>query len=100
MTNEFKHGSVGTEITQTEWEGIGTHVFNNQSTGDTMYASSGTQLSRLAIGSTGNLLATKSGVPAWIGGSSASPTSYTAGTPLVSIYATSSNATSTNAEPF
>lgn len=100
MTNELRHGTVGTELTQSEWEAIGTHVFNNQATGDILYASSATQLSRLAIGSAGNLLATKSGVPAWVGGSSASPTSYTAGTPLVSIYATSSNATSTNAEPF
>ena len=72
----------------------------NYTVGDLLYASSTTQLSTLAIGSTGNLLATKSGVPAWVGGSSASPTSYTAGTPLISIYATSSNTTSTNAEPF
>lgn len=100
MSGELKHKTVGTELTQAEWEAIGTHVFNNQATGDICYASSGTQLSRLGIGSTGNLLATKSGVPAWIGGSSSSPTSYTAGTPLVSIYATSSNTTSTNAEPF
>ena len=100
MTNELRHGTVGTELTQSEWEAIGTHVFNNQATGDILYASSATQLSRLAIGSAGNLLATKSGIPAWVGGSSASPTSYTAGTPLVSIYATSSNTTSTNAEHF
>ena len=72
----------------------------NYTVGDLLYASSTTQLSTLAIGSTGNLLATKSGVPAWVGGSSASPTSYTAGTPLVSIYATSGNTTSTSAEPF
>ena len=72
----------------------------NYTVGDILYASSTTQLSTLAIGSTGNLLATKSGVPAWVGGSSASPTSYTAGTPLVSIYATRSNTTSTSAEPF
>ena len=67
MTNEFKHGSVGTELTQTEWEAIGTHVFESQSTGDILYASSGTQLSRLAIGSTNNLLTISGGVPAWTG---------------------------------
>jgi hypothetical protein len=100
MTNELKHGSVGSELTQTKWEAIGAHVFESQSTGDILYASSATQLSRLAIGSSGNVLATKSGIPAWIGGGSSSPTSYTAGTPLVAIYATSSNTTSTNAEPF
>lgn len=65
MTNEFKHGSVGDELTQTEWEAIGTHVFDSQSTGDILYASSGTQLSRLAIGSTNNLLTISGGVPAW-----------------------------------
>ena len=70
MTNEFKHGSVGTELTQTEWEAIGTHVFDSQSTGDILYASSGTQLSRLAIGSTNNLLTISGGIPAW----TASPT--------------------------
>ena len=100
MTNEFKHKTVGDEQTQIEFEAIGGHVFDSQSTGDTMYASSATQLSRLAIGSTGNVLATKSGIPAWIGGSSSTPTSYTVGTPLVSIYATSGNTTSINAEPF
>ena len=65
MTNEFKHGSVGTELTQTEWEAIGTHVFESQSTGDILYASSGTQLSRLAIGSTNYLLTISGGIPAW-----------------------------------
>ena len=100
MTNELVHKSTGTELTQAEWEAIGAHIFNNQSTGDILYASSGTQLSRLAIGSTGNVLSIVSGVPAWIGGSSGSETSYTEGTPLVSIYATCGNTGSTNAEPF
>jgi len=114
MTGEFKHGSVGTELTQAEWEAIGAHVFDSQSTGDVLYASSGTQLSRLAIGSTNNLLTISGGVPAWTAtptvtslttsafylGSSGSEVSYTAGTPLMAIYATSSNTTSTSAEPF
>lgn len=119
MTNEFVHKSVGDEIKQDEYEAIGAHVFNNQSTGDILYASSATQLSRLAIGSTNNLLTISGGIPAWtatpsitsltvtditasdIGmGTSSSAVSYTAGTPIVAIYATSSNATSTNAEPF
>lgn len=114
MTNELRHGSVGTELTQAEWEAIGAHVFNNQSTGDIAYASSATQLSRLAIASTNNLLTISGGVPAWTGtptvtslttsalylGSSGSEVSYTAGTPLIALYATSSNTGSTNAEPF
>jgi len=119
MTNEFKHGSVGTELTQAEWEAIGAHVFESQSTGDVLYASSATQLSRLAIGSTNNLLTITGGVPAWTAtptvtsltttgltlstfdlGTSGSPKSYTAGSPVFELYATSSNTTSTNAEPF
>jgi len=65
MTNEFKHGSVGTELTQAEYEAIGAHVFDSQSTGDILYASSGTQLSRLGIGSSGQVLHVSSGIPAW-----------------------------------
>jgi len=119
MTNEFVHKTVGTELNQAEWEAIGTHVFNNQATGDIAYASSSTQLSKLAIALTNNLLTIASGIPAWTAtptvtsltttsfttsglnlGSSGSEVSYTAGTPLVAIFATSSNTTSTNAEPF
>ena len=124
MTGEFKHGSVGIELTQAEYEAIGGHVFDSQSTGDTMYASSATQLSRLAIASTNNLLTITGGIPAWTAtpsvtsitsatvtatallastfdmGTSSSPKSYAAGSPIVEIYATSSNATSTSAQPF
>jgi len=124
MTGEFVHKTVGKEQSQAEWEALGTHVFNNQSTGDILYASSATQLSRLAIGSTNNVLTISGGVPAWTAspsvtaitgatvtatallastfdmGTSGSPKSYAAGSPIVEIYATSSNATSTNAEPF
>ena len=65
MTNEFKHGSVGSELTQAEWEAIGAHVFDSQSTGDILYASSATQNSRLGIASTNNLLTISGGIPAW-----------------------------------
>ena len=65
MANEMKHGSVGTSLSQAEWEGIGTHVFDSQATGDLMYASSATQLTRLGIGSTNQVLTTVGGVPAW-----------------------------------
>ena len=65
MTNEFKHGSVGTELTQAEWEAIGAHVFNNQATGDILYASSSTQLSKLAISSSNYILTVSGGVPTW-----------------------------------
>ena len=65
MANEFVHGSVGTELTQAEWEGVGTHVFNSQATGDIVYASSSSQLSRLAKGTDTHVLILSSGIPAW-----------------------------------
>ena len=51
MADELKHKSVGTELTQAEWEANGAHVFDSQATGDIGYASSATQLTRLGIGS-------------------------------------------------
>jgi hypothetical protein len=65
MANEFVHGSVGTELTQAEWEGVGTHVFNSQATGDIPYASSSSQLSRLAIGTINRILTSSGSVPQW-----------------------------------
>ena len=65
MANELKHGSVGTELTQAEWEGVGAHVFNSQATGDIVYASSSSQLSRLAKGTDTHVLILSSGIPAW-----------------------------------
>ncbi len=44
MANEFKHKSVGTELTQTEFEAVGGHVLDSQARGDIIYASSTTQL--------------------------------------------------------
>ena len=65
MANEFKHGSVGTSLTQSEWEAVGTHVLDSQATGDIIYASSATQLSRLAKGTDGQVLTLASGIPSW-----------------------------------
>jgi hypothetical protein len=65
MANEFKHKSVGTELTQTEFEAVGGHVFDSQATGDIPYAVSSTQISRLGIGSTNDLLTITGGIPAW-----------------------------------
>ena len=87
MTNEFGHKTVGIELTQAEYEAIGAHVFNNQSTGDTLYASSATQLSRLAVGSTNNLLTISGGIPVWTG------------TPTVTSLTTSSFALGTSSSP-
>jgi len=65
MANELKHGSVGTELTQAEWEGIGTHVIESQAEGDIIYASSSSQLRRLAKGTDTHVLILSSGIPAW-----------------------------------
>ena len=66
MANELKHGSVGTELTQAEWEAVGTHVIDSQAKGDIIYASSPSQLSRLGIGSDDDRLEVATDVPAWV----------------------------------
>jgi len=71
MANEFKHLSVGTQMTQVEYEAVGGHVLACQATGDIIYASSGSQLSRLGKGAANTVLVMGgSCIPAW----SASPT--------------------------
>jgi hypothetical protein len=65
MANEFKHLSVGGEITQAEYEAVGGHVLASQAIGDIIYASSTSQLSRLGIGDTGAVLVVDSGIPSW-----------------------------------
>ena len=66
MSNEFQHKSVGSQMTQTEYEhtdGTG-HIFDSQSAGDILFASSSTVLSKLAIGTAGKVLAVNSGASA------------------------------------
>ncbi len=71
MANEFKHLTVGTQMTQAEYEAVGGHVLACQATGDIIYASSGSQLSRLGKGAANTVLVMGgSCIPAW----SASPT--------------------------
>ena len=65
MANELRHQDVGSELSKAEWEAIGTHIFNNQATGDLAYASSATQLSRLPIGIANQVLQTAGGIPTW-----------------------------------
>ena len=72
MANELTHKDPGAELTQAEFiasDGTG-HVFNSQATGDILYASSATVLSRLAKATDGNILELASNLPAW----TASPT--------------------------
>jgi len=65
MANEMKHVSTGISLTQAQYESTLSHIFNNQATGDVMYASSATQLSRLGIGSTAQVLMVAAGIPSW-----------------------------------
>ena len=65
MANELKHGTVGTELTQAEWEAVGAHVLDSQATGDIVYASSSSQLRRLAKGTDTHVLILSDGIPAW-----------------------------------
>jgi hypothetical protein len=65
MANELKHGTVGTELTQAEWEAVGAHVVANQAIGDIIYASSTSQLRRLGVGSTNDVLRITGGLPDW-----------------------------------
>jgi hypothetical protein len=72
MANELTHKDPGAELTQAEYiasDGTG-HVFESQATGDILYASSATVLSRLAKATDGNILELSSNLPAW----TASPT--------------------------
>ena len=54
MANEFIHIDPGAILTKAEYELITGHQFNSQATGDILYASTSTQLSRLGIGSNTN----------------------------------------------
>jgi len=80
MANELKHASVGSQLSQTEYESITGHTLDSQAAGDIIYASSTTQLSRLGIGSAGQVLMTNSGASA--------PEWSAALTGVTSIYAT------------
>jgi len=64
MANEFIHKDVGSRLSETEYDSVGAHGFNSQATGDIMYASSATQLSRLGI-TNDRILISSGGVPAW-----------------------------------
>ena len=66
MANELRHtaGAVPTKLEQSEWEGTAKHVCNSQATGDLIYASSATQLTRLPIAAS-SILISSGGIPAW-----------------------------------
>jgi len=65
MANELIHTDVGAALTQTEYHAVTAHSFNSQATGDVMYASSATQLTRLAKGAANTVLVMGASIPAW-----------------------------------
>ena len=68
MANEFKHKDPCTELTQAEYIGAcgDGHIFACQATGDIVYASSSTVLSKLARGAANTVLSMGgSCIPAW-----------------------------------
>ena len=76
MADELKHLTVGTILTQSEYEAVGGHVFDSQATGDIVYASSSSQLLRLGIGSSNTLLEVASGIPGWTSSPTIGSTSW------------------------
>ena len=63
----FQHKTVGTSLTQAEYQQVDTgHQFASQATGMMLYSSSSTVNTSLAIGSTNAYLQVVGGVPAWV----------------------------------
>jgi len=56
---------TGVKLARTDWEDVDTHQLVGQATGDIIYATSATDLSRLAIGANGQVLGIVGGLPAW-----------------------------------
>ena len=67
MVDELRHKETvdPRQLCDTDWTGIYTHIFNSQAKGDIPYAKNATQLIRLGIGSTNDLLVVIGGVPVW-----------------------------------
>jgi len=68
VADELKHLTVGTILSQAEYEAIGGHVFDSQAQGDILYASSTTQLSRLGKDANATRALTNTGTnnnPVW-----------------------------------
>jgi len=70
MADELRHKSLTASVLPETssaggWEHVGTHILNSQATGDIIYASSATQLTRLGIGATNTVLHVIGGVPVW-----------------------------------
>ena len=89
MANELKHSTVGTELTQAEWEAVDGHVVNSQAVGDLIYAETTASLQRLGIGSTNDVLRVTGGKPAWAAPAAAAAGSLTGATLASGVTASS-----------
>lgn len=89
MANELKHSSVGTELTQAEWEAVDGHIVNSQAVGDLIYAETTSSLQRLGIGSTNDVLRVTGGKPAWAAPAAAAAGSLTGATLASGVTASS-----------
>ncbi|MCW4051506.1 MAG: hypothetical protein NWE89_17430 [Candidatus Bathyarchaeota archaeon] len=67
MANELRHKATAStnNLYSTDWVDTTSHIFNSQAKGDILYASSASQLSRLAIGSNNDFLVISGGIPSW-----------------------------------
>ena len=84
MADELKHLTVGTALTQSEYEAVGGHVFACQAKGDILYASSTSQLSRIGKGAQNTLFSMGACcTPAWV--ASPSVTDLTIGGGCISL---------------
>jgi len=57
--------TTGIKLKRTDWEDVDTHQLVGQSTGDLAYATSATDLSRLAAGANNTVLHVAGGLPVW-----------------------------------
>ncbi len=65
MAGELKHPSVGSVLARGEWESGSAHELEGQQVGDMVGADAGNVLTRLPIGTDGEVLRTIDGAPAW-----------------------------------
>lgn len=64
MARELKHASVGTDLSQTEWESINSHSLDSGVAGDLLYFD-GSHILGLGLGTSGQVLTAGASAPGW-----------------------------------